>query len=148
MARANTVESVKRLLGLTQRSADADPPQDQAAHAGRVLEAIFNSLGPVIGAAGVRATFERSLKLNMAAYPFLKEVATGGSAQQPTNEDVAHRFTGCLSELQPALAATVATSLYTTFFDLMSNLIGEELLWQILKTPRLALDETDAEEKE
>jgi hypothetical protein len=115
------------------------------AAAGRLYDRLFNTLAPVIGPAGVRALFARSAKLNKTEFPCLAN-ALASREGQATAPQTSEHLVSCLDELEPVVAAKVATDLYATFFELMTTFIGERLLTQLLKTAFPALDLTESKE--
>jgi hypothetical protein len=138
-------EAARRLLDLAGlRAGEPDP---QATAAAGIYDTLEQALGPVIGQASVRALFLRSVRLNSAEFPSFTEISSAISVSDG-GESVAHRVSGSLRKLDPTEATRAATSLYTTMYALISNLIGEELVWQIIKGAFPALDETGSEDKE
>ena len=127
------VHAARRLLKRACRLTHAGEAHVESAAAGELLGLLFQSLGPVIGATGVAATFERSLKLSRAEYPCLDELLTTGDEPRGSHNDVSQRLTICLRKLTPAAASVAATSLFATFFRLLSSFIGEQLFWQIVR---------------
>jgi hypothetical protein len=137
------VQAAKRLLA--QESASGGNAEQRAASAGRVYEALFESLAPVIGAAGTRVLFARSVKLTQAEFPCLGEMLV--PAEAPGSKvQIARQLVGCFSKLEPAAASEVATALYANFFGLMSTFIGDRLVRQIVKSAFPAIDETGPKE--
>ena len=114
---------------------------DGGAAAGRLYESLASRLGPLIGVAGVRALFARSVKLTKADYPCLADVRTSA---QPSQDEVepAPQLVACLSKLEPAVAASVAVALYATFLRLMSEFIGERLVRQVVRRAFPAIDQS------
>ncbi len=51
-----------------------------------------------------------------------------------------------MGQLEPSEALELATGLYAAFFELISNLIGEPLVWKIMERAFPALRETRSEE--
>jgi hypothetical protein len=132
----------RMLAGLGAGAGDSDA---RAAAAGRVYDALFGSLAPVLGAAAVRALLARSVKLTKADFPTLCEAMAAGPLEN--NPRVAQQLVTCLSKLEPAVALAAATALYATLFGLVATFIGEELMWQIVKSafpdePRTGSEET------
>jgi hypothetical protein len=112
-------------------ASDAD-----AQAAGRVYAKLSRSIAPLIGEGGVRALFVRSAKLS--ALPCLEALtAPTGPAPAP---DPGERLRACLGELDPAASAGAAVALYATFLRLLIALIGERLVWQLLRSEYPALD--------
>jgi hypothetical protein len=100
--------------------------------AGRVYAKLSRSLAPLIGEGAVRALFARSVKLS--ALPCPEELAASPAP------DPQERLRACLSELDPAAAATAAATLYATFLRLLIALIGERLVWQLVRSEYPALE--------
>jgi hypothetical protein len=126
------VEAATQVL-LAQGSAGGGAAHEPAAAAGRAYETLFESLAPVLGEAGIHALFARSLKLAKAEMPFLAEVSV--LAQPPGgNAQLGPQLVSCLSKLEPAVATEAAIRLFATFFGLMSNFIGDQLVQQIVKS--------------
>ncbi len=135
---------------------DREDLAERAAAAWRLYEKLFTALAPVIGAAGVRALFARSVKLTKAEFSCLAGIAiapeptsaeavfTGSPSHSPpeTNVSVARQVVDCLSKQDAATASEVAISLYATFFGLMSSFIGERLVWRLVKKAFPAMNET------
>ena len=88
MAGSSNVSSTKRLLGAAA-PLGASLKADDPARAGRLLNELFETLGPVIGRAGVRATFARSVKLRALAYPCLAPLLTARAEQQRNDAELA-----------------------------------------------------------
>jgi hypothetical protein len=121
------VQTAERLLA----HGDARDAEDRARSAGRVYDALFASLAPVIGAAAVRALLARSVRLTMGEFPGLCDA----SASRPPEDDlpIAQELVACLSKLEPVEAYAAATALYAAFFGLLTSFIGEEVTWTIVK---------------
>lgn len=100
-----------------------------------MYQALFQSVAPVLGTAGIRALFARSVKLTAAEFPWLGNVPIAPIMTVPAEDPmtvVQHVITG-LSRLEPAAAAEVAIGLYATLLGLMTRLIGEPLVLQFIK---------------
>lgn len=139
------VEVAKRLLA-HERGSGGDA-KERAAAAVRVYETLFRALAPVIGAAGVRALFARSVRLASTEFPCLKEIPMIAEPPQDSVQ-VVEKLLGCLSKLEPAAGSEVATGLYAVFFGVMAKFIGERLVLQIVTTAFLAIGEADTGPKE
>jgi hypothetical protein len=111
-----------------------------ARRAGRAYESLSSSLGPVIGAAGVRALMARSLRLTKADFPFFGELVTGADLLE------SEHLVQCLSKQEPDVASSAATRLYATALAIMGNFIGEPLLWRLLHRAIPTVEETRSEE--
>jgi hypothetical protein len=136
------VEAAKRML--SRESASGGNAELRAAAPGRVYETLFESLAPIIGEAGVRALFARSVRLTKAEFPCLGELLL--TAEPPeSSAQVAAQLVRCLSKLEPAAASAAATGLYAMLLGLMSNFIGDRLVWKLV---RIALPETSPKETE
>jgi len=88
---------------------------------------IYNALSPIIGQRGVIALTKRCLHLQQLNYPSLKIIR---------NSNI---FPGEFSSLHAVLvnetstnAALISSALLNTFYELLSNLIGETLTLQLL----------------
>jgi hypothetical protein len=99
---------------------------DAAEAAGRVYEALFRTLDPLIGVAGAHALFVRSLKLAWAA----PDVPSEPSSSDPT---VTAYLVGRLRELDQGEDSEAAARLFAVLLRLLTNFIGESLVWQILQ---------------
>ena len=137
------VEVSKRLLA-HEREGVAQVP-DAAEAAGRAYETLFRTLAPIIGAAGAHALFARSVTLAKAEFPGLGKVIVpaepAGSA--PT---VASYAVASLRELEPGAIAQASVGLLAVFLGLLTNFIGEPLVWQILQKAFPGLDRTQPKE--
>jgi RNA polymerase sigma-70 factor, ECF subfamily len=90
----------------TQLLASAGIQDEPAVAAAGVYEALFRALTPIIGAAGIRALFGRSVRLSAVEFPCLAELL----AAEPA-EDQGRRLVDCLSTLEAPAAREVATGL-------------------------------------
>ena len=87
------------------------------------------ALAPIIGQPGVAALYKRSLYLTLADHPYL--VTAYETALRPGD------FAGLqvpLSQQAPADAMAAATSLFNTFHDLLTHLIGGSLFERLLSS--------------
>lgn len=145
------VDAARRLLQSAQVSASASSAEELAAAAGRMYQALFQSFAPVLGAAGIRALFARSVKLTAADFPCLGKIpiaAIAPIATRPADDYVKvvqHVIDG-LSRLEPAIAAEVAIGLCATLLGLLTKLIGEPLVWQFIKHALPVTDRSGREE--
>lgn len=104
---------------------------DTAAAAGRVHEALCQTLDPIIGQAGVHAIFIRSLRLTTFQFPGLAKVV----AAEPPAGDVAvsDYLVLCLRKLEPLVIEETAVGLFAVFLGLLTDFIGESLLRRIVQ---------------
>ena len=110
----------------TAEGADAGRIADLAALTWRDIDA---ALSPIIGQRGVAALYKRSLHLTRACYPWLATV------YESTLQD--GDFTAlqtALSQQTSSAAAAGNSTLLRTFYDLLSNLIGQSLTERLLKS--------------
>ena len=139
------VEAARRVLALAGMAVtEATGAQASGAPAGHVYDALMKALAPVIGAAGARAIFVRSVKLTEADFPALRElreIVDAANAPE-SSANLAPHLVGYLNKLDSATASQVATGLYAALFALLAKFIGEQLVWQIVKKAFPALDTT------
>lgn len=107
-------------------------PKQQAAASRKVYEALFLALSPIIGASGFRALVVRSVKLSRPHFPCLQSVELT-LAPWESSERVADHLVVCLAKLPPGQGIAVGAVVYATFFGLVSALIGDALVAQIVK---------------
>lgn len=139
------IEVARRLLA--RASSEAGTPEGPEAVRG-VHAALFQSLAPVIGAAGFRALFDRSVKLAKAEYPSLDAARTlddsGADIENPVMAQVLRSF----GTLEPASAREAAVGLFATFYALVATFIGESLVQRLVEGANPAVDELVPEVKE
>ena len=133
------LDAAKRLLA--HEGSPADDRSGEIAAAERVYARLFDCLAPIIGPAGVLALFLRSAKLAQADHPDL------GAFREVTSESALAggiELFRSLSALDPALVAAATASVYARFLGLLTTLIGERLVAQILNKafPELAATPT------
>lgn len=116
----------------------------QASAAGRVYDRIFRAFAPIIGAAGVRAIFARSVRLSAAEFPCLEEVVT----PVETHANYGQRLVACIGKLEADAASNVGVGLYAALLDLLCTFIGQPIVWQILHNAFPGVDMTGPKEKE
>ncbi|HEY6877026.1 MAG TPA: hypothetical protein VI299_03365 [Polyangiales bacterium] len=121
---------------LEQERGEAD---DYAGAAGRVYAILVRELSAVIGSAGVRALFARSVKLSRASSPALATFQFSDASSFDGPHD-ARELEAALRALDSAEGRSVAIELYATFFALLTTFIGERLTWQFVQR---AFDEDD-----
>jgi hypothetical protein len=120
----------KRLLA--HEGASSGSSEDCALAAGRVYEKLNARLGPLLGAAGVRALFARSAKL---ASRDRSAVAGVGLLESSTT------LSAFLQALEPAVAHEAAEALFGTFLSLTTTFIGERLTLQALRSAWPTIEE-------
>jgi hypothetical protein len=135
------IDAAKRLLVHESAGGSAE---NQAEAAVRVYQKLFRSLAPVIGEAGVDALLARSVRLSRAEFPCLSGVPTTSD----TPESNMQRIMACLSKVDSSQVPEVATGLFATFLGLMSNFIGERLVWQIVRSAFPTMKAPERQEKE
>lgn len=135
------VNVASRLLAHSR--AQGVQPEDPVA-AGRTYDELFRVLAPILGAAGFRALFARSVKLAQAEYPSLALPTLSGPPA--ADEDrLVRQVVSLLGELEPASGWQLATALFATFYALVATFIGESLVQQILKRAFPGVDESGPE---
>lgn len=135
------VEVARRFLA---RSCEGEGHSADPAVASRVYDALSGALTPIIGESGFRAIFARSVKLTAADYPVLKAVPTV-FAPPPEVDTVLTHVLDCLAGLEPTAALELATSLYAAFYALLTKMIGESLVEEIVKGALPTIDESGSE---
>lgn len=113
----------KRLLAY--EGASGDTAKECAAAAGRVFDKLNAGLGPLLGAAGVRALLARSTTL---AGRDLGTVAGAGFLDSSTT------LRTFLQDLEPAVAHRAAEALFAAFLSLITSFIGERLTLQAMRS--------------
>lgn len=138
-------EAAQRLLA--QECAVGAGGDDVAAAAGRLYERLFRALAPVLGAAGFRALFARSVKLSRARFPALRELAMPGDIR---SEDarVAPALVTFLRTLAPEAVLPVVQALYSTLFAVLATFIGEPLMWRLVQRACASNDGSSSKESE
>lgn len=135
--------AVTRLL-VHDAGGDGARSEDLAAASGRVLDRLSGRLAVIIGRAGVEALFLRAVKLRKADFPFLDEriflVEQGERAGDALRARLQEREADVITEVTVTLFATVA--------GLLITLIGERLVWSLLRDlwPETLRSETEPEE--
>jgi hypothetical protein len=114
----------------------------RAAAAARVHGRLAEHLEPLIGVAGFRALFARSLKLARTELPCLGAVVVAGDPPLTDAPSPAEQLEACLRDLEPAAAAEAAAALFGTLVGLLTSFIGERLVLQVLRSAFPGLDES------
>jgi len=127
-------EAARRLLAQASAGDGNFVPPAHAAE--RVFAELNRCFAPVIGAGGFIALLGRSVKLAKVEFP-----ALAGTEPLKSETRLVGQLVDRLSQLEPGLASTAATSLLARLFALMSTFIGEQLVWQIMKSAFPAIDE-------
>lgn len=117
------LDGARRLLA--HEGASAGSSEACAVAAGRVYDKLDARLGPLLGAAGVRALFVRSAKV---AGRDLSAVAGVASLESSTT------LSAFLQDLEPTVAHEAAEALFGTFLSLITTFIGERLTLQALRS--------------
>jgi len=116
-----------------------------AASAASVLERLQTRLAPLVGAAGMRALFARSVKLTTTEFAALAPLRI---AMLDEKVNAGDSLTDVLNSLDAATAWAAATALYTNFLALTSSLIGEHLVLLVLQRAFPKIDVTAKQESE
>lgn len=137
------VEAAKRLLAHAEAGRGAE---DAAVAAGRVHERLSRRLAPLVGDAGMRALFARTVKLVSPEFPCFHAITVGAEpTATPTGAN--GQLVACLSGLEPAAATEACAALYGTLLALLAALIGAPLVSQILRSAFPAIDPNVKETK-
>jgi hypothetical protein len=102
-----------------------------ATGAGRIYDKIPAGLVPLLGAAGVRALLERSVKLSRGELGWL-DVSVVESAT---------KLRDSLRAQEPSVAPASVAVLFGTFFELLTTFIGARLTAEILRSAWPTIDE-------
>jgi hypothetical protein len=142
------VEAARRLLESAHVSASGGSAEELAAAACRMYQTIVQSFAPVLGATGIRALFARSVKLTAAEFPCLVRTPLVPVASAPAedHERVVEHVVVSLGRLEPAAAAEVAIAVCASLLGIMTKLIGEPLVWQIIRPALPVIDVSRREE--
>jgi hypothetical protein len=112
--------------------------------AAKALRAVYTrihaQLAPVVGARGVGALLDRSIKLAAREHGELRKLDLPGAADTRNTEALEQ----LLRELEPPTAVMLATSVLASLLALIMRLIGEVLLWQLLQKafPQMVMPDT------
>jgi len=119
-------ERARRLLAHESAAAAAAAGitnADARTAASRVYDRLHEQMAPLVGVAGVQLLFVRSAKLAKGEFAWLSDVSIlEGSAKLRER----------LQAQDPAVSSESAVNLFGTFFALVTSLIGERLITQIL----------------
>lgn len=118
--------SVKASVRALLAQGDVSTPALRAAVAVRACEELAAHLSLVVGPAGVRALFDRSVVLSGNQYPCLVAVPTR-SPEAPWSA-----LRGCFESQAPEVALDVSVALISTFIGLLGRFIGEALVERLL----------------
>lgn len=129
-------------LMLAQEGGARETAPERAEAAVRVYERLSEVLSPLLGAAGVRALFARSVKVTNAEVSCFAEVHV--SVELP--DDACRQLLASLSKLEPALASEAAAALYANFLELLTAFVGDRLVWQVLRGAFPAIDQSGPKE--
>jgi hypothetical protein len=100
-----------------------------------VHRTLFARLAPFLGVAGTRALFVRAIKLAARDFAALRSVELG-----TPREDPLLGLETCLRAEPSAHAVATSVALCRTLLELLSTLIGERLVFQVLKSAWPAFD--------
>ena len=100
-----------------------------AAASGLLLEKLSQALADVIGPDGVRSILRRAVKLMPPEFAFLDERIVLGA--DPAG--LAEALRACLQEHEPELIREASARLFATFAGLLANVIGDRLMWSLLR---------------
>ena len=113
-------------LGTAQAPVTSD---HLAAASGLLLEKLSQELADVIGPDGVRSILRRAVKLMPPEFAFLDEGIVLGA--EPAG--LAEALRACLQEHEPELIREASARLFATFAGLLANVIGDRLMWSLLR---------------
>lgn len=120
-----TLEATVRAL-LSRELGEVTPAQ-RAATAAQAWDELSEHFSRLIGPAGVRAIFDRSVVLTRAKYPCLAMLPMR-SPEPPTPT-----LRACLETQTPDVALDASVALITTFLQLLGRLVGEGLVRRMLR---------------
>lgn len=140
---AGPVESAVR-SAMMRDLAEGPDPLPAAAELGGLYAALARHLEPLVGAAGVRAIYGRSVHLATSEVPWIAAAGVGGNHEDPVDA-----LRGCLERQDSSTATDGAQILLVTFVDLLARLIGEGLTTRVLAQawPRAFADAAPPEGK-
>lgn len=118
--------------------------ENLAAASGRLLEETSQRLAQVIGLAGTRAVFLRSVNLCKPAFPFLNDCVI----PVERGEAMAEPLRTCLQAQTPEVIGSVSVTLFATFAGLLATVIGDRLVLSLLEQswPDLVLVDAELQE--
>jgi hypothetical protein len=120
-------ETARRLLA--HEAQGVESVEERAAAVERVLEKVFARLSSLVGRAGARALFARSVKVTAIEILGLSTIDL--AAQQA--ESPAAQIVSALRRETPTAVMETAMVLCATLLALLSTLIGARLTMQVLK---------------
>ena len=115
-------ESIRTALAQHAGVPNSNATAEATAATWRLMAA---QLVPVIGARGLEVLFDRAVRMTGATFPWL---AVGGGRGEGLLPGVAER----LACQKPAEAAEASYTLFLTFTELLTTLIGESLTARLL----------------
>lgn len=124
------VDAARRLLRSARPEASVASAAEWADAAARVHATLVERLARLIGDAGVRALFARSVKLTAAELPCFEGLLRAASDKAPVL--AAEGLRDSLGTLETAAAFEAAATLYATLLELLSTFIGERLVAKIV----------------
>jgi len=117
-------EEIRTALAPRAGLLSADANVEATAATWRLVAA---QLAPVIGARGLEVLFDRALHLTSTTYRWLAVSKDGSGSADPLPS-----LAECLLRQDPATAAEASYTLFLTFTDLLTTLIGESLTTRLL----------------
>ncbi len=126
---------------LAQRLLEASRVGAARGDAAALYATLAGRLAPLVGTAGFQTVFGRGLKLTRAEFAELAEILAGVDAAYETPRCHEHVLAR-LSELEPARGSEVTTALFGEALALMGALIGERLVWQVLRPAVATLEQS------
>jgi hypothetical protein len=119
-------ESIRTALAQRVGVPDSKATANATAATWRLLGA---QLAPVIGARGLEVLFDRAFRMTSATFPWL---AVGGGSGAASGAGLLPGVAERLACQRPAEAAEASYTLFVTFTELLTNLIGESLTARLL----------------
>ena len=128
MQRERQIVSIAAIAHLAARGADSDQIATLSVAIWRTIHA---DLAPIVGTRGVGALYQRSLQMTAVDFPWLGAVhatALDFGEFDALREALSHQL--------PTVGVAANDALFTSFFELLSNLIGESLAGRLLAAVR------------
>lgn len=123
--------SARKLLA--HEIGDARTPEDVAAAATRACRKIADHFARLVGKAGVRALFERSVTLTAKSVPWLADAMRApASSADERSEDEWASLRAALEAQKPKQAIETMVVLLATLLQLIARFIGNELVLSLL----------------
>ena len=132
MQRERQVVSIAAIANLAARGAD---PVQIALLSVAIWRAIHADLAPIVGQRGVSALYERSLHTTAVNFPWLNAARDATRDTTPGFGEF-EALREALSHQPGTVSAAANDALFTSFFELLSSLIGESLAGRLLSAVR------------